>query len=399
MTAGAIANARFRVLLWSIVGAVAWLGALAIGATLWQADPRAAGFDWELVVEAGRRVSAGLSPYDPALLAGTADLAALDLFYSYPPPVAQAAALLAGVPSLVSLLVLDGVAVLGVALVTATLARGRPGLRPTEVALSTVAILPLLFPVTVALVFGNVDVLYPLVYGAVLLGSVAAGSGPVTAIAGGIALALATVAKIHPGGIGAWLLVRGLRERREGSTPRSWAILTSAIATGLIVVVASLFVGGVGPWMDYLRVIGAVSGADVIVRSNIGPAAQLALVAGLDATAARAVYVATVAAGLFVTAWAAWRVRDVVLSLAIGSVASLILLPITWYHYPPALLPFAVAAILRSGAPVSGRVVALVFAAGVVASLAIALPVAVWAAVALVIAAVAISDPGRQRGT
>ena len=104
------------------------------------------------------------------------------------------------------------------------------------------------------------------------------------------------------------------------------------------------------------------------------------------------------AAALVLIAAAAWRVRDAVLSLAIGSAATLILLPITWYHYPPALLPFAVLAVIRSHGSSDARpVLTLVALAGIVASLALALPVVVWVAVILVIVAVAMSDPDRQR--
>jgi len=397
VTPWSTSNARSRLLAWSIIGIVGWLGAIAIGAALWSAEPRSAGFDWELIVDAGRRVTAGLSPYDPDLLAGQAHLVAVDLFYSYPPPVAQAAAFVAGVPTLASLLALDGLAVIGAALVAAILARARPDLRGLDVVLPTVAVLPLLFPVTVALIFGNVDVLYPLVYGTLLLSAVGAGSGRVTTVAGGIALAVAAMAKIHPGGIALWLLVRGSRERRNRMEPRSWVVLLVALAAGLVILVTSLLVGGGGPWQDYLRVIGVAADADVVVRANIGPAAQVALAAGLDADAARGLYFVTLSAALGVTIAAAWRIADTMLSLAIGATASLILLPITWFHYPSALIPFAVAAIIRSaGGARPSRVIVLVFLAGLVASLTIVLPVAVWIAVGLVIAAVAESRPAAQ---
>src|SRR5215831_19505840 len=84
--------------IWIVVGVVGWVGLLIVGIRLWTAVPRQAGFDLELVLEAGRRVAQGVSPYDAAMLGGTTPTA-VDLFYSYPPAVAQYAALFASVPS------------------------------------------------------------------------------------------------------------------------------------------------------------------------------------------------------------------------------------------------------------------------------------------------------------
>jgi hypothetical protein len=397
VTVRPLADARFRGLLLVVVGVIAWLGVLVVGWSLWNAVPRAAGFDWELIVEAGRRVADGFSPYDPALLAGPTDLAAIDLFYSYPPPVAQAVSLIAGAPSLASLLALDGLAVLGAVLVAVGLARASRGRRARDVVVPVIAILPLLFPFTVALVFGNVDVLYPFVYGAVLIAATSPGRGLPAAAAGGAALGVATVAKIHPAGLGLWLLVRGARERRAGTPLRAWAILGVAIATGVVITVASLVAGGVGPWLDYGRVIGVAAGADVAVRANIAPAAQVAMLAGLDPGAARLLYGAVLAGALAITVLAAWSVGDTLLALAIGGTMSLVLLPITWYHYPSVLIPFAIAALGRSTDTPRWRQTALLVAgSGLVTIVAVALPVLVWLAVVLVLVAVAASRPGSQ---
>ncbi|HEV7810299.1 MAG TPA: hypothetical protein VGO64_06855, partial [Candidatus Limnocylindrales bacterium] len=67
----------------AVVGVVAWLGLIWIGVTLYSTTPPRAGFDLELLVAAGRDVAAGRSPYDPALVAGSAPVAE-SLFYSYP---------------------------------------------------------------------------------------------------------------------------------------------------------------------------------------------------------------------------------------------------------------------------------------------------------------------------
>ena len=67
------------------------------------------------------------------------------------------------------------------------------------------------------------------------------------------------------------------------------------------------------------------------------------------------------------------------------------ILPITWYHYPVALMPFGIAASRgwRRASSVAHR--PLVVAAVVVASLSIAWLPALWIAVALLVAAVATS--------
>ena len=85
-----------------------------------------------------------------------------------------------------------------------------------------------------------------------------------------------------------------------------------------------------------------------------------------------------------VTVLAALRVRDPLTSFALVSAASLVTLPVTWYHYPVALLPVAIALAIRH--PASRP--RLVFAVLVV-DIALAVPALVWLAVAgLVLAAV-----------
>ena len=86
------------------------------------ATPPKAGFDLELLLRAGRDVAAGRSPYDPALVAGTAPVAE-SLFYSYPPVVAQLMAAFAAIPSPVMLVAWDAAAVAGLAAVAVALAR------------------------------------------------------------------------------------------------------------------------------------------------------------------------------------------------------------------------------------------------------------------------------------
>src|SRR4051812_8070703 len=85
-------------LAWVVLGLIGWTALIALAWRMFATRPPTAGFDLELLLEAGRRIAAGQSPYDPALIGG-AVVQAESLFYSYPPPVAQLMRLLAGVPS------------------------------------------------------------------------------------------------------------------------------------------------------------------------------------------------------------------------------------------------------------------------------------------------------------
>jgi hypothetical protein len=80
---------------------------------------------------------------------------------------------------------------------------------------------------------------------------------------------------------------------------------------------------------------------------------------------------------------AALRIRDPLASLAVAFTASLVVLPVTWYHYPVALIPVGIALVIAS--PKAWPLVALAI---VVAGVAIAFPPFVWVAVAIILAAV-----------
>src|SRR4029078_2242211 len=150
-------------------------------------------FDLELLVGAGRDVAAGRSPYDPSLVAGTAPVAER-LLYSYPPVVAQLMAAFAALPSPVMLVAWDAAAVVGLAAVAVGLARRfAPDLPSRSVAPPVVALAPLCFPFAIGLLFGNLDVFFPLLYGAMLL-AITPGTTAATHGAGGGALATAAVA-------------------------------------------------------------------------------------------------------------------------------------------------------------------------------------------------------------
>ena len=97
-------------------------------------------------------------------------------------------------------------------------------------------------------------------------------------IAGGVALALASAVKLHPGTLVVWLAVRWHR----GSEPRSGLAtsIAAAVAAGAALLAASLIVGGIGPWRDYVDYLRRGAHADLASRVNIGPASILALLAG-----------------------------------------------------------------------------------------------------------------------
>jgi hypothetical protein len=368
--------------IWVVLGLVGWIGLLWLGSQLYGTTPQTSGFDLELLLRAGRDVAAGRSPYDPAMVAGAAPVAER-LFYSYPPIVAQFAAIFAVVPSGVMLIAWDAAAVAGLAGVAALLARRfAPDLPPSRVALPVFCVAPIVFPFAVGLLFGNLDIFFPLLYGLLLLG-VANGRGGWGPIAGGAAISIASVTKLHPASLVLWLAVRGARSdvaRRA---------LLAAVVAGVAVVAVSLLVGGVSPWSEYVAVVRAGSGADLVDPRNAGPAAQIALLTGAGQAFARTLQIPITLFALVVTVVVGWTRRDPIESLAWASAASLVVLPVTWFHYPAAMIPFALVGLLRArGNREAGRVAALVAAATVVSIAAIAVLPLVWLAVGLVITAV-----------
>ena len=87
-------------------------------------------------------------------------------------------------------------------------------------------------------------------------------------------------------------------------------------------------------------------------------------------------------AALAVAAFAGLRVRDALFSVAIAMTASLVTLPVTWYHYPVVLVPIGIALAVRH--PRSRPWLA---GAIVIADVAIGLVPLLWVAIALVVLA------------
>lgn len=367
-----------------VAGTLGWIGLVAIGLQLAAATPSNLGFDLELLLQAGRDTASGRSPYAPELVSGSAPTAT-HLFYSYPPPVAQAMAMLAFVPSPVGLVVWGLAAIGGLLAVTEGLRRHyAPERSRVEALVVTAAVAPLTLPLAVGLLFGNYDVLFPLLYGAMLLAAVAPTRA--STVAGGAALVVASL-KIHPASMGLWFLVRALRERRGGHPGGSANVLVTAVVFGLVIVALSVVAGGAGTWAEYAEVIRAGTRAVIVDPRNAGIAAMVAGVTGSGDELARALHLAVGVAALAVTGWAAWSRSDPLESVAWAAAASLVTLPVTWYHYPSAMIPIAVAAVLRargsSVAPVRGFLVG----AGVLAAVAIAVLPLTYVAIGLVIAA------------
>ena len=229
---------------WVLLGALGWGYVAFLGASMLAGDPPTAGFDLALLLEAGRRVAEGASPYDPALIDG-ASVAATSLFYSYPPPVAAGHAARRrprgsrraghlgprrghrrrrrwrGRGASGWIQTADRAARAsdrGSAALRAAL-RHRHALREPQ-----------------RLVPGAVRPDAHRRPGAGRRARVAAGDP------GGIALAVVSIAKLHPASLGVWFLVRGWVDRDRDRRP--WMVVAVAILAGFAILGVSLLVGG-----------------------------------------------------------------------------------------------------------------------------------------------------------
>jgi hypothetical protein len=374
-----------RTVIAAILAAVlGWSGVVAIGLQL--GANGALGFDLQLLIEAARDLAAGRTPYAADLLGGGAPVST-DLFYSYPPPVGQA--LIPFTPlSLVPMLVLwDALAVVGLLIVVARLRRILAPDRPAIAVLAvTAAAAPLTLPFAVGLLFGNLDVFFPLMYGTMLLASLAA--TPRSTALAGAALALASL-KIHPASLGLWFAVRAVVDRGSGAA----RVVVAAVAAGVTILIVSIGLGGVERWVEYGAVVRAGTDAVIVDPRNAGPAALLVGASGGDDALARAIHIGVGVAAVASTVLAAWRRRDPLEGFAWATAASLATLPVTWYHYPSALLPVAIAAWLRATPDARRRVALALIAAEVMAAAAlVALPL-LWVAIGCVILATRWSRP------
>jgi hypothetical protein len=367
---------------WIIVGVTGWAGLAVIGVQLAAMNPPRVGDDLRLLLGAATRWHDGAPIYEAAAANGS--LVAESLFYSYPPVVAQALVPLVALPFWA---VLGGWAVGAGAGVAAVAHRfGRMG---QSVTLRATALAAFVYPFAIAVLFGNLNEWFPLLFGLVLLAVLSPGRG--SAVVGGAALAVASVAKLHPATLGVWLLARRLR---DGPTGPAGRILAIGIVGGLGLLAASLLVGGVGPWADYLAFLrGGAGQADIVSQLNVGPASQIALALGLSEAAARTIQIPVTLAALAITLGAGRLIEDPVGSFGVATIASLVALPVTWFHYPVALIPVAIAAATRADQAARPATMLALVAAVVTAGMAIVAPVAVWIAAIFVLVAVRFSRP------
>jgi hypothetical protein len=203
---------------------------------------------------------------------------------------------------------------------------------------------------------------------------------------GGAALVVASL-KIHPASMGLWFLVRAFRERSDRRAGGSARVLVTAAVVGLSIIGLSLIVGGAGIWEEYVKVIAAGTRAVIVDPRNAGIAAMVAGAIGGGDELARTLHLAVGVAALAVTAWAAWRRADPLESFAWATAVSLASLPVTWYHYPSAMIPIAIAVLFRARGRAISPVRWLLVAAVMVAAVAIAVLPLIYVGIGLVIAA------------
>jgi hypothetical protein len=385
-------------------GVFGWLSFIWLAVASYRQTPPSAAFDLELLLQGGRHVAAGTSPYSADLIAGK-PTEIVDLFYTYPPIVAQTLSLVAAVPSPVIFAVWVTAATIALGVVAALIARRfDPARPPAFVALAAVAVAPLWFPFTVGALFGNLDIFFPALYGLMLLAAMAdvgtASERRRVAIAGGVALALASITKLHPALIGLWFLVRGLRGARQ-QVRDHWLVLAAAAVTGAVVLATSLVVGGVQPWLDYLALLRASANVDLLDHRNLGPVAQIVMVGGLGPSTVGPLQVVMLAIAAVGTIIAALRVGDPLESFAWATFASFVPMPVTWYHHFGALIPIGLAAALRAritGGRAWSVTITVILVSFFVAILGLGMPFT-WLLLPLTMAAVRSSRMSRSSRT
>jgi hypothetical protein len=263
---------------------------------------------------------------------------------------------------------------------------------------ASIALAAATLPFIIAVLFGNLDAFFPALYGLVLVSALSVRRGD--GLIGGLAIAIGSLTKLYPAGLGLWFVVRAVRDRRNPRGPAAVVVVAAAIGGALVLAGISVAAFGLEPWRDYIAVAATSARADLVDGRNLAPAAQLALWLGAGSDLARILHLAIVAAALGVTAVAAWFRRDPLESLSWAAAATLLLLPVAWIHYPAALMSFLAAAILRADlldAASARRVRLLATAAIVVAAAALTWLPLLWLAVLLGLLAVNRSIPATAR--
>lgn len=323
-------STRFRLL---VAGLLFLVGLLGVGGYLVSRasePPEVGQFGIDLVDyrAAAVRISLGVSPYDPVMLAGPIAAEGTDR-YRYPPPFAQLLVPLAGVP--VQAATWIWLAIQSACLLAATwLAGTAAGLpRTVERLLWSGAAVTWFLPDLDALWKGNVSGVQTLLVA--LLFAPAGAAGRAAAVNGLLKLTPAAMAPLAL-----------LRSRRD--------------AVGLVVVTggavaASLLLAPPAAWHDYLTVVGNLLRGSADYPANLAPAQQLGAVLGPGTPWTDVIRMGTLGLGagllLLGLVWArrpgGWP------AAATAGVAGMLLLPAAiWYHYLALLLPVAVVAWARA---------------------------------------------------
>ena len=239
---------------------------------------------------------------------------------------------------------------LGLLVVTEALRRQlAPDRSRRAVLLPVLAVAPFVFPFTIGLLFGNADVFFPFLYGTHARRG--PGRHPGGVCAGRRRGRRSPSLKLHPASLGLWFVGRGVWQRgRPVAAGRGWPSWVAAVVGHRDRRASASWPGArTGRWSEYVDVVRAGSGADIVDPRNAGPAAVVVGVAwrrrGRGPVAPDPGHARRPSRS---PSSVAARDRDVVESFAIAAVASLVTLPVTWYHYPAALMPVAIAAILRA---------------------------------------------------
>ncbi len=390
-------NRRFVALVWAIAGLMSWI-TLGLMADHLISDGRIMRSDLQALLHAGQRVARSITPYELTLHGSS--VKANSLFYSYPPPMAQLFSLFSSVP-IEALLVVWGIAAtLGLICIAALFgSRLSNSYFWAETALVLFTIAPTFYPYSTALLYGNADSWFPFLYGVILLGAIKGEStqGRLFPVVGGVALGLASIIKLQPASLHLWFLVRGCYQMRALSGGNTlpptkclpaWLTLLASLATVISLVTASLLFGGTAPWVDYFHFLRSSNAISLTSMANIGPGSQLALLLGRDSLAWPIATLTSIGA-LCLTAWAAQPRRDVIESLAWACIGSLVVLPVTWYHYLSLLIPFGIATYARSRSTEKPVPVYVLLICGVlVTDVSFIFPVGGWVGASIIMIAI-----------
>lgn len=269
---------------------------------------RGYGYDLAAYVAAAQRVAAGGTPYQPETLDGPFSAGPGGL-YLYAPPLAALLAPISGLP-------FEALAAGWWILRVAALAGACALLpAPTWVRGALLGVAAISYPVLIDLNLGNVSLV-------VLLLTVCAWrwlDRPAGSIAVALALALRPTLVVLP----IWSLLR-----------RQWRAVAWTVAAGLVVILLSLPLVGLGAYRDYLTVVRNLSDLTGVARNvDLGSAA---LLLGLSPELARVALLVGYALGVLAIALGLRRDRDTGFVMTV--MASLLLAPLLWVHYLVALL-------------------------------------------------------------